>query len=148
MDNDFTKNWYDLWMKQTKEFFASAEKNLADLFETTNSQEQMKLFNLWLKNLKTQWNNIDLSKVQASDQNYWKTMMQWSMDACDLMAKEFAKQNKDDKPLKTIQELYELWLKCFNEIYQKSLQSQNYQAMYADFMKAAMKFWQSQKRDS
>ena len=33
---EFDTNWYELWMKQSKEFYESAEKNLKDMFNKIN----------------------------------------------------------------------------------------------------------------
>ncbi len=48
---DFTNtNWYELWMKQSKDFFDMTEKNLQDIFNQenlSNSQEQLKKMDEW-----------------------------------------------------------------------------------------------------
>jgi len=142
-ENKFT-DWYELWMKQSQDFFTTANKNLKDLFEKNGfvkPEEHADQINQWLENLKKQWETFQVSHEQQAYQSYWKMMTQLSDDAFNLMMQQWKKRNEESKPIKNIQELYELWLNCCREVYQKSLQAHSVQEAYTDFMNSAVKFW-------
>lgn len=143
---DFNTNWYELWMKQSKEFFESANENLKGLFDTNasiNPEDHLKQIRTWLDSLKSQWQFIQLNEQQKTYENYWKTMSQMCSDASDRMVEQWIKRSQEQKPVKDIRELYELWLNCCNEVYEKAMHSKSYQESYSEFMKAALKFWKS-----
>lgn len=143
---DFNTNWYELWMKQSKEFFDSAEKNLKDVFDKTNStssEDQFKKMADWQDMLKKQWQFNHLDEHQKAFENYWKAMIKMSFDASDMMMEQWKKRMDTDNPVKNVRELYDLWLNCCHEIYQKGMQSKSYQDAYGEFMNAAIKFWKS-----
>lgn len=143
---DFNANWYDLWMKQSKDFFDSADTNLKDFFAKgafSNPEAHLKEINAWLQTLKNQWEFTQLTAEQQAYQSYWKIMMQMCNQATDLMLDQWIKRAQNQQPIKTIRELYELWLDCCQQVYQKALQSNAYQKAYMEFMQAAFKFWQT-----
>lgn len=143
---DFNTNWYEIWMKQSKEFFESAEKNLKDVFErsgVSNPEDQFKKMQDWQGMLKKQWQFLQLDEQQKAFENYWKAMMKMSMEASDMMVEQWKKRMNTDHPVKDVRELYDLWLNCCHEIYQKGIQSKSYQEAYGEFMNAAIKFWKS-----
>lgn len=139
-------NWYELWMKQSKEFFETADKNLKDLFGKNTSaspEDQLKQMQKWLEMWKGQWQCSPLTTQQKAFENYWKSMTKLCNDASEMMIKEWIKRSQDQNPIKNTRELYELWLSCCHDVYQKSTHSKDYQEAYGDFMNAALKFWQS-----
>lgn len=143
---DFNIGWYELWMKQSKEFFETADKNLKDMFSKgtpVNPEEHMKQIRQWLDSLKNQWEFIQLSDDQKAMQTYWKNMTKMCLDASDKMLEEWIKRSREKDPVKSVRELYEIWLNCCHEVYQKSLQSKTYQDAYGEFMNAAFKFWKA-----
>lgn len=143
---DFNTNWYDLWMKQSKDFFTSADDNLKDMFSKgtyANPQDHLEQINEWLEKLKHQWEFTQLTEEQKVYQTYWKTMSKMCSDASDMMVEQWIKRSQEKNPIKTVHELYELWLNCCHEIYQKSVKSKAYQDAYGEFMNAAFKFWKS-----
>lgn len=143
---DFNTNWYDLWMKQSKEFFESANQNLQGMFAQgnyANPEDHLKQINDWLNSLKSQWQFMQLNEQQKAYENYWKFMAKMCSDASDRMLNQWIKRSQEQRPVKDIRELYELWLNCCNEVYEKAMQSKSYQEAYSEFMKAALKFWKS-----
>jgi hypothetical protein len=134
----FDTNWYEMWMKQSKDFFSTAQENWFK-----NPQDHLKQIEQWMDTLKNQWEYSQLTKEQKAYQEYWIMMTKMCNEASDLMLKEWIKRSHDNNPIKSIRELYELWLECCHEVYQKSLQSKTYQDAYAEFMNAAAKFWKS-----
>ena len=139
-------NWYDLWMKQSKYFYESADKHLKDMFAKGalgNPEDHLKQVNEWLETLKKQWQFANLSEEQKAFANYWQTMSKMCSDGADLMMQQWIKRFQDKDPIKNTHELYELWLSCCHEVYQKSLQTKSYQDTYGEFMNTAMKFWKS-----
>lgn len=143
---DFNTNWYELWMKQSKEFFDSANKNLNELFGANtfaNPEDHLKQIQQWLDTLKSQWQFIQLNEQQKAYENYWKSMAKMCTDASDLLLGQWIKRSQEQKPIKDVHELYELWLNCCHQVYEKSMQSKSYQETYSEFMQAALKFWKS-----
>lgn len=151
MDKDKGKqadfmNWYDVWMKQSKEFFESANKNLNGVFMpgvSSNPEDHQAQVQEWLETLKKQWQFTHLTEEQKAFANYWQAMAKMCSDASDLMLQQWIKRSQDKNPIKNVHELYELWLQACQEVYQKSLQTNVYQDAYGEFMKAAMQFWKS-----
>lgn len=143
---EFDKNWYDVWMKQSTEFFEIADKNLKDMFAKNtpvNPENHMKQVQQWLDMWKNHWQSTILNEKQKTLENYWKIMAKMCNDASDLMVEEWTKRAREQNPVKNIHELYELWLNCCNEIYQKSTHTKSYQDAYGEFMNAALDFWKS-----
>jgi hypothetical protein len=142
---DFNQNWYDVWMKQSKEFFDTAEKNLKGVFnqDNLNPQDHMKQINDWMETLKNKWQAMHLDEQQKAYINYWNAMSKMSMDANEMMLKLWMQRSKEHNPIKNIPELYELWLNCCNEVYKNAMHSKSYQEAYGEFMNAAIQFWKS-----
>lgn len=145
---DIYTYWYDLWMKQSKEFFESANNNLKNMFDQEkesylNPEEHIKQIQEWLETLKNQWQFIQLNEQQKAYETYWKMMNKMCAEASDMMLSEWMKKTREHQPIKNIHELYELWLNCCNEIYTKAMHSKSYQEAYGEFMNAALKFWKS-----
>lgn len=143
-----SQNWYDMWMKQNQAFMTSAQSSLKDLFNQpgqVDPQANMKQIQEWMETLQSQWNTMNLTKEQEKFQQYWEQMAKMSSEAAELMLNEWVKRAKDDKPVQTIHELYELWLECCHEVYSKAMKTPDFQQVYGDFMNAAMQFWQGKK---
>jgi hypothetical protein len=143
---NFDTGWYELWMKQSREFYDSAEKNLKEMFApgaSANPEENMKLVNQWLDSLKQQWQSAQLGEQQKAFENYWKMMMKMCMDATDMLVQQWTQRARENQPVKSVRELYDLWLNCCNEVYSKSMHSKSYQEAYGEFMNAAIHFWKS-----
>jgi hypothetical protein len=142
----FDTDWYELWMKQTKDFFETADKNLKDMFtkgSPADPSNHLKQIDEWLEALKAQWEKTPLTTDQKAYQDYWKMMSKMSSDAGDLMLAQWIKRTQDQNPVTSVRELYDLWLNSCHQVYQKSLQSKAYQDVYGEFMNAALKFWKS-----
>lgn len=143
---DFNNNWYDLWMKQSKEFFETAEKNLKGIFDQknfANPEEHLTEIRHWLDMMKSQWQFVQLNEQQKAFEKYWQTMSKMCTDAYDLMIEKWVARTRANNPVKDVHELYELWLNCCQEVYQKSMHSQTYQDAYGEYMNAALKYWKS-----
>lgn len=139
-------NWYQLWMDQSKEFFETANKNLAGFFgkgAAFNPEEHLQQINEWLESMKKQWAFTRLSEEQKNYQNYWNIMTKMCNDASDLMVEQWIKRSREKHPVQNIRELYELWLNCCHEIFQRTMQTDAYQEAYGQFMNAAFKIWKS-----
>lgn len=144
--SEFKNEWYDLWTKQSQEFFETADRNLKDMFGKNtfpNPEDHLKQIQKWLDSLKTQWQFTQLNEQQKMYENYWKMMSKMCSDASDMMVNQWIKRNREHDPVKNTRELYELWLNCCQEIYEKSMHSESYQKAYGDFMNSAIKYWKS-----
>lgn len=133
------QEWYTLWINQSKQFFESAEQNLKEMFKegsTFKPEEHLKQVDAWLEKLKQQWKYNQLSEEQKAHQAYWATFANMYTQATDLMLEQWKKRSQDN-PIKSTRELYDLWLNCCSEVYQKSQQTQ----AFDEFRKAAVKFW-------
>lgn len=145
----FDADWYELWTKQSREFYESAESNLKEIFGEAalgNPENHLKQIQKWLDSLKDQWQFNQLTNDQKIYQDYWKMMAKMCNEASDMMMKEWVKRSREDHPIKTIRELYELWLNCCHEVYKKSLTSNAFQETYGELMNASLKFWQEAMR--
>lgn len=139
-------NWYDLWMKQSKEFFDSAEKNLKGMFNPeayANPQDHIKQINEWLDTMRNKWQVNQLNEQQKAFENYWKIMFKMFNEASDKMVNLWMQRSTGNNPVKNVRELYELWLNCCNEVYKNAMQSKSYQETYGEFMNAAIHYWKS-----
>lgn len=140
------KEWYELWQKQSKEFFDSAEKNLKIFMEqgsAFNPENHLQQIQQWMSLLKSQWQFMPLTEEQKAYASYWQMMMSMCNEACDRMLSEWIKRTREQQPIHSIRELYELWLNSCHEVYQTSIRNKAYQDAYGDFMNAAFKFWDS-----
>lgn len=143
---NFDANWYDLWMKQSKDFFESANKNLSGMFDKTpkpNPEDHMEQINNWLDALKSQWQYASLNEQQKAYENYWKMMFKMCSDASDMMVQQWIQRSKSDNPVNNVRELYEMWLNCCNEVYNKGMHSKSFQDAYGEMMNATIHFWKS-----
>jgi len=134
---------YEQWTEQSKYFFDSANQYLEQIFKQNkqpNPLDYSSQIESWLEALKKQWEYKP--KKENNTQDYFKIMTNMYQEAADLMLLEWIKRSRESNPVKSIQELYELWLASCFEIYQKSIQSKSYQETYGDFMKMADKFWE------
>jgi len=142
---DFDANWYEVWMKQTKAFFDSAESN-SGLFTPEaklKPEDYLDQMNAWVETLKAQWKLTELHEQQKAQEKYWKEMSSMCMEAADLMVKQWMQRAKEHNPVKNVRELYELWLNCCNEVYAKAMHTKSYQDAYGEFMNAAIHHWKS-----
>lgn len=139
----FDVNWYKLWMKQSQEFFDSANKHLRDMFikeKLANPADHIEMINAWLDSMKQHWSAY---QKQKESEHYWELMQKIYSDAADLMLSQWMKRTREEHPIKNIHELYDLWLDCCHQMYQKKIKTKSYQEAYADFMDKALKFWES-----
>ena len=142
---DFT-DWYNVWLKQSRAFYESADQNLQGMFNNKtpiNPEEHLEQIQAWLASMKNQWDFSQLSDNQKIFADYWQGVAKTCNEACDLLLQEWIKQSKEKKAIRSIKELYDMWLNCCQTIYQQSLQTKAYQESYGDFMNAAMTFWKS-----
>lgn len=143
---DFNANWYDIWMKQTKDFFDSAEHNLQGMFKPhfqAHPEEHIQQINQWIEALKKQWQQVHLNEQQKAYEKYWKMMFKMCSDASDMLVEQWMQRTKEHNPIKNTRELYELWLNCCNEVYKNAMHSKSYQEAYGEWMNAAIHYWKS-----
>ena len=141
---DANINWYELWMQQSKIFFETTEQYLKDFFEKGKSispEDHLKQVNEWLEILKKQWEIHLLTEKQKTYQTYWNMMSKLYGEASDLMLNEWIKRTKAETPIQSTRALYELWLHCCNEVYQKAMNSKDYQTAWGQWLNGALQFW-------
>ena len=140
-------DWYDLWMKQSKNFFESANDHLENFFSDkekyTHPEEHLRQIHAWLDILKKQWQSTPLSGEQKLYEKYIKIMNEMVMEASDRMVELWIKRSHTDHPIKSIHELYAVWLDCCHDIYTNAMRSQTFQEAYGDWMNATLKFWKA-----
>lgn len=128
---------YDIWLKQSQEFFKSAETHLKNMFATDqpfNPEEHLQDIQQWLATLKSQWQQQQVAE-------YWQRAVSLCNDVADLMLKEWIKRTQQNEPIHNIRELYELWIHCCHEVYENAMQTKAYQETFGKFMNDALKFW-------
>ena len=134
---------YELWMQQSRDFFVTANESLKGLFannRVVDPEEHFLHIQEWLENMKQQWQMVQATQEQ---QEYWNSMIKICVEGADMMLLEWGRLVRDDKPVHSIQELYQLWLNCCHEVYQKSLQTKSFQDTYGEFMNKAFRFWKN-----
>lgn len=135
------RNMYELWMDQSREFFTTADEYLKNMFSKNMSvdpEENIERIQSWLKVMKQNWNTTQSEKDQK---DYWQAMTKICNEAADLMLQEWIRLGRDNKPVNSIQDLYQLWMRCCSDVYQRSLLTKNFQDAYGDFMNTAFNFW-------
>lgn len=141
---DFYHEWSELWTKQSKDFFKSAENNLKALFTShsnLSTEEQFEKIQEWTEQLKQQWQAQCMTAEQKAFSGYWKSMADIFNEAGEKMLREWTERNKSSDPIKSAHELYELWLNCCHEIYQKTLKTNAYQDNYSELMNQTLRYW-------
>lgn len=78
-------------------------------------------------NFNTQWQELWMKPMKA----YFETM---SGQVFDMMMAQWMQRAREENPIKTSQELYDLWLNSCHDIYQKMLKSEPYQKAFNDWM--------------
>lgn len=148
-----TTDWYELWMQQSKTFFDSAHEQLKkfqekDLF--SDPKKHSAEIEEWVKQLQELWE----TKIPPHDDNnpyekYWHLMQTMCNEATELMVKEWMQRSSHQNKITSIRELYELWLDCCQEVYNKTTRDKIYQDAYGEFLNAAFDYWQTilPKRD-
>lgn len=143
----FDMSWYRLWLKQSQAFFDSANQHLREMFakgQPVNPTEHLDKINIWLETQKAQW--ITTTNAQKEHAYCWNIMQKIYSEATDVMAAQWIKRTQENNPIKNVHELYDLWLSCCHEMYQKMLHAKNYHEAYSEFMNKALKFWESATR--
>lgn len=139
----FNSYWYDIWEKQSQQFFTLTKQHLQACFdkEDFNIQEHFTQIQAWFNDLKQQWLSSLQTQEKNSYQEYADLINNIFNNAAELMLKKWEKKNKTSDPIKNMVELYALWLDCCHHACQKAQQTKTYQALYGDIMNSAMQFW-------
>lgn len=138
-------DWYELWLKQNKAFFNSANENLQHYFKQQNPfdpTEHMELIERWLGDLKKQWKTMTEQK-QENAADYFLQMNRMLTDASDLMLKNWINHSREHGYIDNIQDLYNLWLHCCEQTYPKYTNAKDFEKGYGDFMNCMIKYWKS-----
>lgn len=139
-------DWQQLWTDQSKIFMDTANKNFEDLFAKNaqlNPEQYQEQIQEWVANMNKQWADIYKNCGDTDQAKYWEAMAQTSKQASEMMLEQWMKRAQQDDPIKSVKELYELWLSSCHDIYMKNIQSNAYQQMYGDMLNDAMKYWKS-----
>lgn len=140
MNQDFN-HYYELWMKQSKEFFESANQHLGNSFQ--HPEEHGDQVEQWLKLLKNQWQFNQVTDDHKSFKPYWEAAYKMYQEASDMMMKQWIERSHSENPITNSRELYELWLDCCHQIYKKSMATHDYQQAYGEFINATLHYWKS-----
>ncbi|OGT42721.1 MAG: hypothetical protein A3F42_06260 [Gammaproteobacteria bacterium RIFCSPHIGHO2_12_FULL_37_34] len=139
-------NWHELWIKQSKTFFETVEKNFTYFFEKEKSiglEEQLQLMRQCLDVFKQQWEFMQLTEEQKAHQVYLRLLKKMYNDACELLFDQWSNRLKQENPIQNMKELFDLWTHCCQATYQNTLHSQSFQEAYNEWMNAAIRFWES-----
>lgn len=145
-EQNFYTNWYEHWLNQCKEFFISADKNLKEIFTEEaflHPEENLQRMRDWVRFLKSQWDIANLTNEQKTQLMYWQMLYQMYNNAADLLIDHWLKRTRENNPIKSTHELYELWLDCCREVYEQSLRSKAYQDAVSEFMNTMFKAWKT-----
>lgn len=145
-ETKFNTDWYDLWMQQSKQFFTATEQNLNDILSKQHNfdpNQNMKQVQAWLDLLKQNWQAGAMFGQQKAFESYYNMMMKMYNESASMMMEQWKQRYQEQNPIKDTRELYELWLDCCNEVYQKNMKSNVYQQNFAEVINAMVKFWKS-----
>lgn len=143
---DFTTNWYELWMKQSKEFFDALNKSGKDIFgsrEIPHPEDYINQIQQWSEMFKKQLQFMQPNGQQKSYETYWKMMSDMYNEAFLKLVDQWMERVRNQKPITNMRELYELWLDCCHEVYEKSMRTNAHQRAYGELMNAALTYWKS-----
>lgn len=143
--NDY-QAWYDLWLKQSNVFFELTQEKLKGLFATgplVDPKQHIEQLQQWLDALKNQWKQNIPAENESEQQQYWQMMGKLCNDATDSVLDALNKHTRERGPVKNATELYQLWLNCCQEVYQKAVVSPAYQNAYGEWLQTALKFWKT-----
>lgn len=143
---DFNTNWYELWMKQSKQFFEIAEKNFKDIFDThdhSHTDDHFDKMQQWIDMLKQQWRFMQLHDQQKAYEAYWTLMGKMYSDAYEMLLQQCMQRKSEDNPVKNMREFYEIWLNCCHDVYERSMKSKMHQSAYGEFLNATLKYWKT-----
>ena len=143
---DFGTDWAEMWMKQNQAFFDTAERMLKDFFNTNafmKPEEHMRQIQQWQEAFRNQWQMPNFGDQQRIYEQYWTTMVKLYSDSLERMMDMWMVRSKNNDPIASVQELYQVWLKSCQEVFGKTIASTNYQDMYGDWMNNVLKFWKT-----
>lgn len=143
---DTYQDWYEIWTKQSKAFFDSANENLQHVFSNhtqMNAEEQFEKIQRWLEQLKKQWQMQAFNSEQANASTYWTTILQMFNEASEQLMRKWTERQQQHDPIKNVHDLYELWLNCCHDVYQKTMKTHSYQETYANLMNQAFQYWKN-----
>lgn len=142
----FDTDWYDLWMQQSKQFFAATEQHLHDMFDKYQQfdpKQNTHQVQAWLDMLKQNWQAGVMGGQQKAFEMYYNMMMKMYNESANMMLEQWKQRYEEQNPIKNASELYELWLNCCNEVYKNNLNNNVYQQNFADMINTMAKFWKS-----
>lgn len=142
MDDNF--DWYASWLKHNQQFLVITEQNLKELFDQNsfvNPENHRQQIDAWFNALKEYWQFIPHHVQEKIDENYWKIILKIYYEATSQLIELWIKRFQERQPIKNINELYELWLDCCQEVYSKTIKSKTYQNIYGEWMNTALKYW-------
>lgn len=136
--------WQKIWLNQGKIFMDTANAHLKNMFTdplSTNADTYVTQMQTWISDMNQKWD--ELSQLAAGDAQakLWQAMADIAKQANATMLAEWQKRMNDGEPVKSIQELYSLWLTLCNDIYLKNMQDSRYQAMYGEMLSNTMQYW-------
>lgn len=137
-------NWQSLWVDFSKMFLESAEKYLSEILTKQSAEESNAQLQNFINDINQQW--LDLFNQYQVTPVFVNAMQEVMQQSAKKLLQIWKRRAKQNKPITSVQEFYDLWLQCGHEAYNKALRSDTFQNMYCDMMNATLKFWQTQSR--
>lgn len=143
---DFGTEWAEMWMKQNQAFFETAERMLKDFFAGNgfkNPQDHMQQIQQWQDAFRNQWQMPNFGDHQRIYEQYWATMVKLYSESMERMMNVWMVRASNNNPISSVHELYQVWLKSCQEVFEKTITTTNYQDMYGEWMNNVLKYWKT-----
>jgi hypothetical protein len=92
---------------------------------------------------KVQMKMLEGNEQVKAMQDYGSMMMKMSSQVSELMMKEWLIRAKENKPVKSSRELYEIWLNCCHQVYGEAMHEAAWQNTYGESVNALLHYWKN-----
>ena len=86
---------------------------------------------------------LDKNEQQKAFEHYGKMMTKMSVEVSELMMKEWIIRAKENKPVNSSREMYEIWLSCCHKVYGEAMHEAAWQQTYGECVNALLHYWKT-----
>lgn len=93
--------------------------------------------------LKLQMQMLQAKEQQKALQDYGMRMTKMGMQVSELLMKEWMIRAKENKPVTSSREMYEVWLDCCHKVYGQAMHEAAWQQTYGECVNAVLHYWKA-----
>lgn len=86
---------------------------------------------------------LEENEQQKAMQDYGMMMSKMSMQVSEMMMKEWIIRARENKPVTSSRELYEIWLDCCHKVYAQAMHEAAWQNTYGECVNAVLHYWKT-----